>query len=145
MPFCMTFQGNSQQNASAMKSAKGKTGEQAVFSTCCRDETSTYYDRAKCQVARKCPNHGVHQRKSRIKRLYFSPCCGNTAFSPVFPSAESIAKEFCWLCLWNFKEKAPTILWHSLKRPKRLNGFRSGGLAVPCDNSGPFPSGGYFL
>jgi len=37
------------------------------------------------------------------------------------------------------------FLWHSLKRPKRLNGFRSGVLAVPCDNSGPFPSGGYFL
>ena len=94
-----------------LKSAKGKTGEQAVFSTCCRDETSTYYDRAKCQVARKCPNHGVHQRKSQIKRLYFSPCCGNTAFSPVFPSAEPIAKAFCWLCLWNFKEKAPIIFY----------------------------------
>ena len=45
MPFSMTFQVNNQQNASAMKSAKGKTGEKAVFSPCCRDETTTYYDR----------------------------------------------------------------------------------------------------
>ncbi len=26
-------------------------------------------------------------------------------FSPVFPLADSIAKAFCWLFLWNFKEK----------------------------------------
>ena len=33
-------------------------------------------------------------------------------FSPAFPSAESIAKAFCWLSiwnLWNFKEKASAI------------------------------------
>ena len=33
-------------------------------------------------------------------------------FSPAFPSAESIAKVFCWLSLWNFwnfKEKASAI------------------------------------
>ena len=42
MPFSMAFQGNNQQNASAMKSAKGKTGEKAVFSQCGGDETATY-------------------------------------------------------------------------------------------------------
>ena len=46
MPFSMAFQGNNQQNASAMKPAKEKTGEKAVFSPYCRDETTTYYDRA---------------------------------------------------------------------------------------------------
>ncbi len=33
-------------------------------------------------------------------------------FSPAFPSAESIAKAFCWLFiwnLWNFKEKASAV------------------------------------
>ena len=29
----------------------------------------------------------------------------------VFPLAESIAKAFCWLFLWNFKEKASTIFY----------------------------------
>ena len=50
MPFSMAFQGNNQQNASAMKPAKGKTGEKAVFSPYCRDETTTYYDRAKFKM-----------------------------------------------------------------------------------------------
>ena len=36
-------------------------------------------------------------------------------FSPNFPLAESIAKEFCWLFLCNFKEKSINhFLWHSL-------------------------------
>ena len=30
----------------------------------------------------------------------------NTAFFPVFPLAESIAKVFCRLFLWSFKEKS---------------------------------------
>ena len=36
--------------------------------------------------------------------------------SPVFPLAESIAKAFGWLFLWNFKEKSISrFLWHSLR------------------------------
>ena len=46
MPFSLKFQGKNQQNASAMKSAKGKIGEKAVCSPCCGDETTTYHDRA---------------------------------------------------------------------------------------------------
>ncbi|WP_302553556.1 hypothetical protein [uncultured Bilophila sp.] len=34
-------------------------------------------------------------------------------FSPAFPSAESIVEALYCLFLWNFKEKAPAILWHS--------------------------------
>ena len=35
-------------------------------------------------------------------------------FSPVFPLAESSAKAFCRLFLWNFKEKSINrFLWHS--------------------------------
>ena len=44
--FSLTLQGNNQQKASAMKPAKGKTGEKAAFSQCGGDETTTYYDRA---------------------------------------------------------------------------------------------------
>ena len=32
-------------------------------------------------------------------------------FYLVFPLAESMAKAFCWLFLWNFKEKASTIFY----------------------------------
>ena len=40
---------------------------------------------------------------------------GNAAFFSNFPLAESITKEFCWLFLWNFKEKSINhFLWHSL-------------------------------
>ena len=36
-------------------------------------------------------------------------------FYPIFPLAESTAKTFCWLSLWNFKEKSIyRFLWHSL-------------------------------
>ena len=65
-------------------------------------------------------------------------------FSPAFPSAESIAKAFCWLSicnLWNFKEKAsavfygtanllsllPLALAFPTNEQSRLNVFRSGG------------------
>ena len=37
----------------------------------------------------------------------------NTNFSPVFHLAESLAKTFCWLFLWNFKEKASTIFYNT--------------------------------
>ena len=63
MPFSMVFQGNNQQNASAMKPAKGKTGEQAVFSPCCGDETTTYYERAFINH-RSVQNH--HRRYGRV-------------------------------------------------------------------------------
>ena len=46
MLFSLKFQRNNQKNASAMDSAKGKTGKKAVFSPCCGDETTTHYDRA---------------------------------------------------------------------------------------------------
>ena len=39
----------------------------------------------------------------------------NTNFSPVFHLAESLAKTFCWLFLWNFKEKASTIFYGGAK------------------------------
>ena len=40
----------------------------------------------------------------------------NAAFSPAFPLAESIAKAFYWLSLWNFKEKSINhFLGHSLQ------------------------------
>ena len=44
-----------------------------------------------------------------------SPQCGeNIAFFPVFPLAESLAKAFCWLFLWNFKGKSTNhFLRHS--------------------------------
>ena len=40
-------------------------------------------------------------------------------FYPVFPLAESTAKTFCWLSLWNFKEKSIShFLWHSQRKKK---------------------------
>ena len=50
-------------------------------------------------------------------------------FYPVFPLTESIAKTFCWLSFWNFKEKSINqFLWHSQqkrKRRRRTEGFPS--------------------
>ena len=46
-------------------------------------------------------------------------------FYPVFPLAESLAKTFCWLFLWNFKEKASTIFYDRPSKkplPKRPEG-----------------------
>ena len=41
-------------------------------------------------------------------------------FYPVFPLTESIAKTFCWLSFWNFKEKSINqFLWHSQQKRKR--------------------------
>ena len=68
-------------------------------------------------------------------------------FSPAFPLAESIAKAFCWLSLWNFwnfKEKAsavfygtasflsllPLALAFPTNGQSRLNAFRSGGFVA---------------
>ena len=40
----------------------------------------------------------------------------------VFPLAESIAKAFCWLFLWNFKEKASTSFYDTaFFNPKRMS------------------------
>jgi len=54
-------------------------------------------------------------------------------FSPVFPLAESKAKAFCRLILWNFKEKASTIFYDTAF-PKGEQDF----LAVkrPCGQYG---------
>ena len=41
-------------------------------------------------------------------------------FYPVFPLAESTAKTFCWLSLWNFKEKASTIFYDTAFQKKLL-------------------------
>src|SRR5699024_7954811 len=46
MPFSLKFQGNNQQNASAMSLPKGKLEKKAVCSPCCEDEATTYHDRA---------------------------------------------------------------------------------------------------
>lgn len=46
MSFSLKFQGNNRQNALALDSAKGKLEKKAIFSTCCKDETTTYHDRA---------------------------------------------------------------------------------------------------
>ena len=41
-------------------------------------------------------------------------------FYPFFPLTESIAKTFCWLSFWNFKEKSINhFLWHSQQKRKR--------------------------
>ena len=37
----------------------------------------------------------------------------NTAFYLVSPLAESMAKAFCWLFLWNFKERICHSMWLS--------------------------------
>ena len=43
-------------------------------------------------------------------------------FSPVFPLAESTAKVFCRLFLWNFEEKSINhFLWYSLLKFQRNN------------------------
>ena len=40
----------------------------------------------------------------------------------VFPLAESMAKAFCWLFLWNFKEKASTSFYDTaFFNPKRMS------------------------
>ena len=47
-----------------MKSAKGKTGEKAVFSQCGGDETTMYYDRAmKKRTICDRQHHGAHERR----------------------------------------------------------------------------------
>ena len=47
MLFSLKIQRNSQKNASAIDSAKGKTGKKLYFSSHCGDETTAYYNRAK--------------------------------------------------------------------------------------------------
>ena len=46
MLFSLKFQRNNQQNALAIDSAKGKTGEIGCIFTTLWDETTAYYDRA---------------------------------------------------------------------------------------------------
>ena len=53
MLFPLKSQRVNQQNALTMDSAKGKTGEKAVFSTMCGDETTIYDDRALKKRCRK--------------------------------------------------------------------------------------------
>ncbi|WP_337431416.1 hypothetical protein [Bilophila sp.] len=51
-----------------------------------------------------------------------SPQLGKTQpFSPVFPLAESLAKAFWRLSLWNFKEKASAIFYGTALK-KQLEG-----------------------
>ncbi len=38
----------------------------------------------------------------------------------VFPLAESIAKAFCWLFLWNFKEKASTSFYDTAFKNRQI-------------------------
>jgi len=44
--FSLKLQRDNRKNALASDSAKGKTGEKAVCSPHCGDETTTYYNRA---------------------------------------------------------------------------------------------------
>ena len=64
-----------------MKSAKGKTGEKAVLSPCCRDETTTCYDRAFCK-----------EIKGRMRGIIGGKCLRPPAMRPlrafdVFPKS----------------------------------------------------------
>ena len=56
------------------------------------------------------------QRSENTAFLSFFLLSLSLSLSPVFPLAESIAKAFGWLFLWNFKEKSISrFLWHSLR------------------------------
>ena len=61
---------------------------------------------ARCETVflRVCPCKG----KAPVRALVASSPLHteNTAFYPVFPLTESMTKAFCWLFLWNFKEKS---------------------------------------
>ncbi|WP_308771479.1 hypothetical protein, partial [uncultured Bilophila sp.] len=53
-------------------------------------------------------------------------------FYPVFPLAESTAKTFCWLSLWNFKEKASTFFYGTAKaKNPRLRTTGDFGKTIP--------------
>ena len=67
------------------------------------------------------------------------------AFYPVLPSAKSMTKAFCWLFLWNFREKSINhFLGHSLSSFP-VGGLHSWGilLVVPLEfqkiRHQPFP------
>ncbi len=49
----LKFQGNNQQNASTITSAKGKLEKKAVFSPCCGDETTTCHDTEPWKIIEK--------------------------------------------------------------------------------------------
>ena len=68
--FSLKFQRNNRQNTLAGDSTREKLEKKAVFSPCCRDETTTYDNRAK-GIPHKMPNHGAPQRKNKIKSIYF--------------------------------------------------------------------------
>ena len=60
-------------------------------------------------------------------------------FLKIFPLAESIAKAFCWLSLWNFKEKNINhFLWHSQikQQPFAVHGFLLKALSGSTEEGG---------
>ena len=53
-------------------------------------------------------------------------------FYPDFPLSKSAAEAFCWLSLWNFEKKTPTIFYGTAKRKGPL--VVHGG--IPLDDQG---------
>ena len=74
MLFSLKFQRNNQQNALAIGSAKGKTGEKGCIFTTLWDETTAYYDRA------------IFYRSRQYIRLFHPQSMMKIRpFSPAFP------------------------------------------------------------
>ena len=58
-------------------------------------------------------------------------------FYPAFPLSKSAVKAFCWLSLWNFEEKTPTIFYGTAKRKGPL--VVHGGIALDDQGVGGLP------
>ena len=94
MFFSLKFQGNNRQNAPAMKSAKGKTGEKRLyFYRAVGDETAAYDDRA--LFFRLCPRIWLFHLHSMVKK---------GAVSFIFPLIGSMVGGFHWLFRWSFEK-----------------------------------------
>ena len=52
-----------------------------------------------------------------------SQCGENTAFFSSFPLVEHMAKAFCRLILWGFKEKASAVFYGTAFRKRSLGSF----------------------
>ena len=98
--------------------------EKSHMFTICGNETATSYDRANNIRKMDVPHGGsvcvwlaashrcnIFPHKKALSGYRVYGCFISTVqwkiqpFYPVFPLVESTAKAFCWLSLWNFKEK----------------------------------------
>lgn len=85
-----------------MDPISGKHDKKSIVSAYCKNKMTICHDRTllvflldlSWHVVGSSPRHGE-----------------NTAFSPVFPLAESTANAFCWLSLWGFKEKTSAVFY----------------------------------